>query len=122
MAKNNDVVYINLGGRERELRFGHKAIKTMQAISGLSIEKLSEGNDGEGGFDFNTLETMIFCGLQSDARKNGEVLKLEDMEDWIDELDEYDELVEKMKLAFEASFGKNQDSKNSKGIATAKKK
>jgi hypothetical protein len=116
MAKNNDVVIINLGGRDRELRFGHKALKNFQAISNIGLEEI-----GQGGFDLETIEKLIYCGLLSDARKQGENLKLEDMEDWLDEVPEFNKVVDKMTLALSNAFGTAKEDPNSKRVAPAKK-
>lgn len=114
MAKNNDVVILKIGGRERELRFGHKALKTFQSISGIGLEEL-----GQGGFDLDTIEKLIYSGLLSDARKHDEIIKLEDLEDWLDEVEEYQVIIDKMTQALANAFGK--DEKNLKGVATKKK-
>lgn len=100
MAKNNnDVVVIDLD-RVRELKFGHKALKTYQAISGQSLEDL-----GKGGFSFDDMEKLIYAGLLSDARANGETLTLEFVEDLLDDHDIQD-TIEKLSTALEAAFGK----------------
>jgi hypothetical protein len=112
MANNNDVVIIELD-RPRELRFGHKALKNYQAISGQSIEQL-----GKGGFSFEDIEQLIYCGLLSDARANGETLTLEIVEDLLDEVDiQYS--IEKVSEALELAFGGN-GAKN--GQAAGKKR
>lgn len=111
MAKNNDVVIINLD-RPRELRFGHKALKTFQSISGIGLDEI-----GKGGYDLDTIEKLLYCGLLSDGRKQGDALKLEDMEDLLDELP-LQEIIDKMTEALSVAFG---DSPNTKGTATKKK-
>lgn len=97
-ADKNDVVIINLD-RPRELRFGHKALKTYQALTGKAIDSI-----GVDGFDLEELEKLIYCGLLSDARKHGETLDLEKMEDLLDEVP-LQEVIEKMTEALNASFG-----------------
>lgn len=100
MAKNkNDVVIINLD-RPRELRFGHKALKKLVALTNLSLDELDIG-----GMDFELIEKVMYCGLLSDAKENGEALKLEDMEDLLDQADSYQEIIDKMTEAFEKAFG-----------------
>jgi hypothetical protein len=111
MAKNNDVVIINLD-RPRELRFGHKALKTFQAISGVGLDEI-----GKGGYDLDTIEKLIYCGLLSDGRKQGDALKLENMEDILDELP-LQEIIDKMTEALSVAFGADP---NQKGIVTKKK-
>lgn len=111
MAKNNDVIILNLD-RPRELRFGHKALKTYQAISGVGLDEI-----GKGGFDLDNIEKLIYCGLLSDGRKNGDTLNLDQMEDLLDEVPLQD-LIDKMTEALNASFGTDP---NMKGIVTKKK-
>jgi hypothetical protein len=117
MPDKNDVVIINLD-RPRELRFGHKALKTLTALTGKSIDNFEmDGNDLE------EIEKIMYCGLLSDARENKETLKLEDMEDLLDHAPSYGELFEKMKIAFEAAFGQaEEDSKNLQRVAEMSKK
>jgi hypothetical protein len=96
MLKKNDVVIIDLD-RPREVRFGHKALKKLQAM----------GVDIEGGDDFNldSLEEIMYCGLMSDAKENGEILKLEEMEDLLDLARPYSLVMEKMQQALNLAFG-----------------
>lgn len=101
---NNDVVIIELD-RPRELRFGYKALKRMVAMTGKSIEDITQ-------FNFNIenlemIEKIMYCGLLSDAQKNGETLKLEDMEDLLD-VKPLPYIMEKMAEAFTAAFGTPQ--------------
>lgn len=98
MTNNNDVVIIELD-RPREIRFGHKALKTYQALSGQSIEQL-----GQGGFSFDDVEKLVYSGLLSDARANGETLTIEQVEDLLDNHDIQD-TIEKMSKALEKTFG-----------------
>lgn len=111
MAKNNDVVLIKLD-RERELRFGHKALKTFQSISGIGLDEI-----GKGGYDLATIEKLLYCGLLSDGRKHGDPLKLEDMEDLLDELP-LQEIIDKMTEALSGAFGTDP---NGQKAATKKK-
>lgn len=105
--KTNTVVLIELD-RMRELRFGHKALKTFQAISDVKIEEL-----GADGVDFDAIEKMIYCGLLSDARKNGEVITLEQVEEWLDEVPNIqyviDKMVEAMNLSFSGGHGQEKN-------------
>lgn len=110
MAKNNDVVMINLD-RPRELRFGHKALKTFQAISGIGLDEI-----GKGGYNLDSIEKLIYCGLLSDGRKHGDALNLDQMEDLLDEIP-LQEIIDKMTEALGGAFGSDP---NVKG--TAKKK
>lgn len=80
MADKNDIVMINLD-RPRMLWFGHKAMKTLGAMTGKKLGDLLENLELE---EFEDLETMFYCGLLTDAKKNNETLKMEDMEDLLD--------------------------------------
>ncbi|CEG26012.1 hypothetical protein [Bacillus sp. B-jedd] len=115
MGKNeskNDVVVIQLD-RPREVRFGHKALKKLTALTGKDLE-----NFDFDGADLGELEKIMLIGLEYDARKNNEVLKLEDMEDLLDQAPKFSEIMEKMQEAFEAAFGSAEDDgKNAQGIA-----
>lgn len=116
---NNDVVILDLD-RPRELRFGYKALKRLVAMTGKNIEDISE-------FDFSAedlelIEKVIYCGLLSDARKNGEDLKLEDMEDLLD-MQPIQYTLKKMTEAFTVAFGSPEEvEKNLERMAPPKKK
>ena len=97
--QNNDVVIIQLD-RPRELRYGHKALKTLAALTGKTLEDLENQT-----FNVEDIEKFIYCGLLSDARKNNETLRLEDMEDLLDQAPSYQHIIEKMQEAFAAAFG-----------------
>jgi hypothetical protein len=98
----SDVVVLNLD-RPRELRFGHKALKTLKSLTGmtlLDIEKqLTEGN-----LDPDVLEKMVYAGLQQDARNNGESLTLEQVADLLDEIPAYIDIITAVAQAFVKSF------------------
>jgi hypothetical protein len=108
----SDLVAINLD-RPRYLRYGHKALKQINALTDKDVTKMDMSD-----FSLEDLEKFIYCGLLSDALENGETLKLEDMEDLLDQAD-FKELVEKMQEAFKTSFGEapEVDEKNSKRVA-----
>ncbi|ALC92060.1 hypothetical protein AM500_21375 [Bacillus sp. FJAT-18017] len=108
----NDVVIINLD-RPREVRFGHKALKKMMAVTGQNLENFEfEGTD------LGELEKIMLIGLEYDARRHNEVLKLEDMEDLLDQAPSFSEIMQKMQQAFEAAFGTVEvDEKNDQRIA-----
>ncbi|MCV4233305.1 hypothetical protein OHJ21_19160 [Virgibacillus sp. LDC1] len=102
MGKNeskNDVVVIELD-RPRELRYGHKALKTLLALTGKDIDSIDMDN-----IDLGEIEKYIYCGLLSDAKSNGENLTLEDMEDLLDKAPSFGHIIEKMNDAFSISFG-----------------
>jgi hypothetical protein len=108
----NDLVVINLD-RPRFLRFGHKALKTLEAMSDIDITNMDMSK-----FKFEDIEKVYYVGLLSDAKENGETLKLEDMEDLLD-LVEFRELIEKMQESFKKSFGDipEVNEKNEKRVA-----
>lgn len=103
----NDLVIIHLD-RPRVLRFGHKALKRLTALTGKSMDAFDVEN-----FDFEDLEKVLFCGLLHDARENNETLKLDDMEDLLDQAESYNHILEKMNQAFNVAFGAHAvDEKN----------
>ncbi|MNW48002.1 hypothetical protein D3C74_253510 [compost metagenome] len=95
----NDIVYIDLD-RPRALRYGHKALKQLLALTGKDIESIDMDN-----FDLGEIEKYLYCGLLSDAKDNGETLRLEDMEDLLDQAPSFNHIIEKMNEAFSISFG-----------------
>lgn len=96
---NNDVVILDLD-RPRVLRYGHKALKKLVAITGVSIEEIDTEN-----FDLGDIEKYIYCGLLSDAKEHGETLTLEEMEDLLDKAPNFAHIVTNMTKAFNVSFG-----------------
>ncbi|SEN19265.1 hypothetical protein [Paenibacillus sp. OV219] len=111
MTNNNDVVLINFD-RPRELRFGHKALKMYQALTGTSIEDM-----GKGGFNFEEIERLVYAGLLSDARANKETITIEQVEDWLDDNDIQD-TISKVSEALSKAFG----SADPNGQAVGRKK
>jgi hypothetical protein len=113
----NDIIMINLD-RPRMLWFGHKALKTLTALTGKDLDATMQMDQ----LDLEELEKIMYCGLLTDAKKNNEVLKLEDMEDLLDTA-KFGHILEKMQESFNAAFG-NLDGaeKNLKRIAEEKKK
>lgn len=105
MADKNDIVMINLD-RPRMLWYGYKAIKTMLALTGKSFSEFDVSE-----LDIQDIEKVLYCGLLTDAKRNGETLKLEDIEDILDYAP-FGEVMEKMQLAMNASFGTMGDEKN----------
>lgn len=98
MKDNNDVVLIELD-RPRELRYGHKALKKLLAMTGKTMEDIDPEN-----IDLGEIEKYIYCGLLSDAKENGEKLELEQMEDLLDYAPTFSHIVERMSQAFEVAF------------------
>lgn len=105
-SDKNDLVVINLD-RPRFVRFGHKALKQLTLLTGKKIEAMDE-ND----FDLADLEKIMWCGLQADAKENGETLKIEDMEDLLDSADSFGEIMEAMNKGLEQAFRRTEKEKN----------
>lgn len=97
---NNDVVMIQLD-KQRELRYGHKALKTLVALTGKSLEAI----ETEGFDDFELVEKMVYCGLLTDAKNNRETLEVEKMEDLLDCAPSYAHIIKSVQAAFQAAFG-----------------
>lgn len=91
----NDVVAIKLD-KPRFLRYGHKALKKLSALTGKTLDEL-----GAGEFDIETLEIVLYCGLISDDKN----LQLSDMEDILDEAESYQAIIDSMTKAFNLAFG-----------------
>lgn len=104
MADKNDIVMINLD-RPRMLWFGHKALKTLGAMTGKGLNELM---DGMSNMDFEDIEKIYYCGLLKDAKINKEDLKLEDMEDLLDHIS-FMELPKYIQKAFGMSLGSGDE-------------
>jgi hypothetical protein len=103
--KNPEViVYLD---RPRFVRFGHKALKQLGVLTGKQMSNLDE-ND----FGIEDIEKIMYCGLMSDAQKNGEDLKLEEMEDILDQAESFGDIVEAMNQALNVAFQKTEKQKN----------
>lgn len=105
-SDKNTMVVINLD-RPRFVRFGHKALKQLGALTGKKLEQMDE-ND----FDLADLEKIMWCGLQADAREHGEDLKIEDMEDLLDSAGSFAEIMNAMNKALEQAFQRTEKEKN----------
>jgi len=90
----SDIVIIQLD-KPRELRYGHKALKKLVALTGKSLEDIER--DGFG--DFDTIEKMVYCGLNDDS------LQLSDMEQLLDKAPNYKHIIDAVQRAFLAAFG-----------------
>lgn len=106
MSEKNTVVIIHLD-RPRVLKYGHKALKLLSA---LTDKKLMDMDENE--FDLGEIEKVIYCGLLADAKEHNETLKLEDMEELLDLAQSYGDVVEAMKKAFEMAFQPTEKQKN----------
>lgn len=107
-------VTINLD-RPRELRFGHKAMKTLTELTGRDLNNLVNFKNG---IDLKEAEIFLYCGLLSDAQENGETLELDGIEDLLDQGD-FTENIEKMIEAINLVFNTGDGSKTSEQLAKA---
>lgn len=96
---NNDVIFINLD-RPRQLRYGHKAIKQLLALTGINIEEVDPDN-----INLDDLEKYIYCGLLADAKEHGETLELKQMEDLLDQAPTFSHIIGQMTKALTSAFG-----------------
>jgi hypothetical protein len=103
---NNDLIVVHLD-RPRFVRFGHKALKQLTKLTGKKLEQMDENE-----FDLADLESIMWCGLQADAKEHGEELKLEDMEDLLDQAPSFGEIMEVMSQALEQAFKRTEKEKN----------
>lgn len=99
-ANNNDVVIIQLD-KQRELRFGHKALKRLSATTGKSMEEMESDTE----LDFAELEQIFLYGLEKDARENDETLTIDMMENILDCAPSIAYLMEKMQEALSNAMG-----------------
>lgn len=105
-SDDNPIIYITLD-RERELRFGHKALKRMSALTGKTMIDITSDE-----FSLEELEKVLYCGLISDAEEHGETLKLEDMEDLLDKAPNYISIINAMNDAMAQAFKETKKQKN----------
>jgi len=102
MSKDkNDVVIIDLD-RPRELKFNHTAMKTLVSLTGKTIEEIDQNIDLS---DFESIETLIYCGLLKDAKDHGETLTPERTTELIDQAPNYIHTFEKITDAWRVAFG-----------------
>ena len=117
MSDKNDVVIIELD-RPRALRYGHKALKTLGAMTGKPLSRLMEDMKD---MDFADIETILYCGLLSDAKSKGEDLQLEQMEDLLDQASSYKEITRSMTKAMSGAFGTQPSAPNTAKVKNAQR-
>ena len=99
----NDVVIIKLD-KERQLRFGHKALKKVETMLKKPVQAIDTAT-----MSSSDLEVLLLCGL------NDPELQLKDMEDLMDMapyMDLYDALGNALKKAF--GFSEKQAAQDDK--------
>jgi len=94
----------------KELRFGHKALKMVEALMGKSITEVDMGN-----LKSEELEQLYLCSF------NDPSLKLEDMEDILDKFN-YSELRRKIMESITEAYGVSEEDEVKKGKKEDKKK
>lgn len=104
MADKNDVVMINLD-RPRMLWYGHKALKTLCAMTGSTLDNIGELLQDA---TFEDIEKIMYCGLLTDAKRHNETLNIEEMEDILDTVP-YSEITEKLTQALSSSLGVDEE-------------
>jgi hypothetical protein len=106
-SDKNPTVFIHLD-RPREVRFGHKALKRLSKLTGKKLTESINQND----FDLEELESILYCGLLSDAKEHNETLELADMEDLLDLAPSMTSLLEAMNQALDNAFMETEQQKN----------
>ncbi|SFD44027.1 hypothetical protein [Bacillus sp. UNCCL81] len=101
MSKNSEPVIIKLD-KPRVLRFGHKALKQLKAMTGKTLIQIDETIEN---LDPEEIEVYMYCGLLVDAKSNNEDLTLEKVEDILEQADNYRYIIEKLAEAVGRSFG-----------------
>ena len=97
MAKT-DMVILDLD-RPRELRFGFKALKSIEGMFKKPLMEVDLGN-----LKSDTLEKILYAGLKGDDTD----LEFDKMEDLLDEMP-YNELVNKMTEAIGIAYGVDKE-------------
>jgi hypothetical protein len=98
---NNDVVIIKLD-RERQLKFTHKALKSISAELGKSIEEI---DDEVIPTNFELIEVMLHAGLQFDAKEKNETLEKSHIEDLLEYAPSVAYTFEKIFEAWKVAWG-----------------
>lgn len=105
MSKNSVPVVINLD-KPRILKFGHKALKQLKAMTGKTLIQIDESITN---LDPEEIEIYMYCGLLVDAKSNNEELTLEKVEDILEEAENYRVIIAKLGEAIARSFGADGD-------------
>jgi hypothetical protein len=101
-SEKNTTVIINLD-RPRSVKFGHRALKLLGAMTGKTLSNMSEDD-----FDLGELEKVMYCGLLADDP----TLKIEDMEDLLDKAESFNEILNAMNEALNMAFQPTEQQKN----------
>jgi len=97
VEKNNDVVIINVD-KPRNLRFGHKALKSIKQMTGKSVMEMNLAD-----LDDKDLEKIFYCGLKHEDSE----LELEQIEEILDKTS-YHQAIEALTEALNLAFGVNE--------------
>lgn len=97
MEINNDIVMIKLD-RDRELKFGHKALKQIKQMTGKSVTEIDLSSLPD-----EDIEKIMFAGLRHEDPE----LKLEQMEDLLDKAPKYMDIIVGLTKAFNVAFTGN---------------
>lgn len=81
MADNNDLILLDIGGRKRQLRFNHSALKLWAAETGKDA-----GDFDPNGLTPDVMELILYCMLQVEATKRQEDVSREQVAEWMDDL------------------------------------
>lgn len=95
-------VIINLD-RPRELRFGHKALKVLEGLTGKTVLEIEEMLIS-GKVSITMLEQFVYAGLLGDAKEYGENLTIERVEELLDQVPVYVDVINAVGKAFTAAF------------------
>jgi hypothetical protein len=116
MADKNDIVILNLD-RPRAVWFGHKALKTLCAMTGATMNNIGDVLEMA---TMEDLEKIMYCGLLTDAKNHGEAITLEEMEDLLDKAP-FEDITTALNAAIVSSLG-GDESKNNQGTVKHPKK
>lgn len=81
------IQHINLGGKNRPIRYNRRAMEALQVHFG--VKSLKELGDAVGNIGFQDLPNFAYQGLSAGAKKIGEPfgpeITIETITDWLDE-------------------------------------
>lgn len=108
MNEKNDAVFIELD-RPRELRLGHKALKTFSALRHIPLTKMQEAVEG-----YDNLSCLYYCVL----RQEDPTLTVEQVDDLLDKAP-LPVLIAKAGEMISAAFGSEEADEADHPMTTA---
>lgn len=119
MPDNNDLILLDIGGRKRQLRFNHSALKLWAAETGKSA-----GDFNPTALTPDAMELVLYCMLQTEATKHQEDVTREQVVKWMDDVPLallYERIMMALVVSFPESPGPRKPVPHKKQQAQGKK-